>query len=133
MGNITDQPSGPVPNKRNGALAIASLILGILAFVLPCLAFFMLGFLFNETLIDAMGLYEFSLFNIYIPMALWIAGPIAIGLGILSLQKRQLEDASDRSKKIAKTGIGLGILTIPFVFLPLLLLLLFVYSCEQGC
>jgi hypothetical protein len=133
MGNITDQPSDPVPNKRNGTLAIASLILGVLAFVLPCLAFFMLGFLFNDALINAMGLHEFSLFNIYIPMALWIAGPIAIGLGILSLRKRQLEDTSETSKKIAKAGIGLGILTIPLVFLPLLFLLLFVYSCAEGC
>ena len=63
MGNITDQPSEPVPNKRNGTLAIASLILGILAFVLPCLALFTLGFLFNDYLIAAMGLQEFSLLN----------------------------------------------------------------------
>ena len=133
MANITDQPSAPVPNKRNGTLAIISLILGILAFVLPCLAFFILGFLFNDTLINTMGLQEFSLFNLYVPMALWIAGPIAIGLGILSLQKRQLEDTSETSKKIAKTGVGLGILTIPIVFLPLLCLLAFVYSCAQGC
>ena len=133
MGNITDQPSEPVSNKRNDALAIVSLILGVLAFVLPCLAFLLLGFLFNDYLIDAIGLQEFSLLNIYIPMALWIAGPIAIGFGILALQKRQLEDTSETSKKIAKTGVGLGILTIPIVFLPLLCLLVFVYSCAQGC
>ena len=66
-------------------------------------------------------------------MVLWIAGPIAFGLGILALKKRPLEDTSETSKKIAKTGIGLGILTIPFVFLPLLLLLLFVYTCAEGC
>ena len=109
------------------------MILGILGFVLPCLAFFVLGFGLSEFFIDRIGLQEFNLLNVYVPMVLWIAGPIAIVVGILSLRKRDLEDIPEGRKKQAMAGIILGVMTIPCVLAPLIFWLLFVYACAHGC
>ena len=133
MGNITDQPSANIPNKGNSTLANASVILGVLGFVLPCLAFFILGFQLNDYLIGKIGLQPFNLLNVYIPIALWIAGPIAIIVGILSLQKRDPDSIPASRKNNAKIGIILGVLTIPCVLLPLILSLLLVNGCAHGC
>ena len=114
-------------------MAIVSVILGILGFVLPCLAFFILGFQLNDYFIEKVGLQEFNLLNVYIPMAFWIAGPIAIGVGFLSLRKRDPANPSEIGEKTAKAGIVLGILTIPYVLLPLLVWLALAIACAQGC
>lgn len=133
MGNMADQPSADIPNARNNTLANVSVILGILGFVLPCLAFLVWGFLLSDYLIDSMGPLEFSRWNVYIPMALWIAGPIAILVGIFASRKRDLEDIPESQKKRARAGIILGVLTIPFVLLPLIFWLLLVNACASGC
>ncbi len=133
MGNSTEQTSPAASNKRNGILAIVSVILGVLGFVLPCLAFLTLGFLLNDYLIGAIGLQNFNLLNVYVPIALWIAGPIAIIVGILSLPKRAAGGIPEVTSKSAKAGIVLGVLTIPCVLLPLLLWLLMVKGCANGC
>jgi hypothetical protein len=133
MGNITDQPSADIPSKRNNTLAKISVILAILGFVLPCLAFFILGFQLNDYFISKLGLHGFNMLNVFIPMALWITGPIAIIVGLLSLQKHNLDNAPGIRKNNAKTGIILGALTIPCVLLPLILWLLLAIACRQGC
>jgi cytochrome c biogenesis protein CcdA len=133
MGNMTDQPPAAVPAKRNNLLANVSVTLGILGFVLPCLAFFVLGFQLNDTLIDKVGLHEFNQLNVYIPMALWIVGPMAIMVGLLSIRKRGPENIPEIRKDNAKIGIVLGLLTIPCVLLPLIASLILVYACAQGC
>ena len=133
MGNSNEQPSTAIPNKRSGALAIVSVILGVLGFVLPCLAFFTLGFLLNDYLIGAIGLQNFNLLNVYVPIALWIAGPIAVIVGILSLPKCAAGGIPEAASKSAKAGIVLGVLTVPCVLLPLLLWLLMVKGCANGC
>ena len=133
MGNITEQPDVYIRNKRNSTLANVSVILGVLGFVLPCLAFFILGFGFNDYLISKIGLQEFNLLNVFIPIALWIAGPIAIIVGRRSLPKGEIGDIPEIRKKNAKRGILLGVMTFPFVLLPLILWLLLVIGCAQGC
>src|SRR5690242_14484797 len=105
--------------QGNGALARVSVILGILGFALPCVAFLVLGFLLNESLISRVGLQGHALLNAYIPLALGIVGPIAIFVGIRSLPKRTLGDIRQIQDRNAKIGIVLGILTIPCVLFPL--------------
>jgi hypothetical protein len=51
MENSTQQPYANTPNKRNSTLANASVILGVLGFVLPCLAFSILGFVLDGYLL----------------------------------------------------------------------------------
>jgi hypothetical protein len=114
-------------NKMNSTLANVSVILGVLGFVLPCLAFSILGFVLDGYLISKIGLVEQGLLNVCFPMALWIVGPIAIIVGILSLPKRDLGSIPEMGNKRAKIGIVLGVLTIPCVLLPLLLFLLLLY------
>ena len=114
-------------NKMNSTLANVSVILGVLGFVLPCLAFSILGFQLNDYLISKIGLEAFDLLNVYIPIALWIVGPIAIVVGILALPKRDLGNIPKIGNKRAIMGIALGALTIPCVLLPLLLFLLLLY------
>jgi uncharacterized membrane protein len=133
MGNPADQLSANNPNKRNSSLALASLLLGILGFVLPCLAFFIWGFALSDYFIDRIGLQEFNRLNVYIPMVLWITGPIAIIVGFLSVQKHKLENIPESQNKNAKIGIALGVLTIPCVLLPLILWLLLAEACAHGC
>jgi hypothetical protein len=133
MQNITDQPSATIPNKGNNTLANVSVILGILGFVLPCLAFLIWGFLLSDFFIDRIGLQEFNLLNVYIPMALWIAGPIAVIVGLLSLRKRDPDNTPGIRSNKAKIGILLGVLTIPCVLLPLILWLQLVIACANGC
>lgn len=134
MENTTEQPSSSIPNKRNSTLAKVSVILGVLGFALPCLAFYILAFPGSEYLItNGKNVHEALLLSVYIPVALWIAGPIAIIVGFISLQKRDLDGISATWKKTAKAGIALGILTIPCVLLPLILWLGFVNACAQGC
>lgn len=127
MGNSIEQTYPHPPNKRNSTLANVSVMLGVLGFVLPCLAFSILGFLLNDYLISKVGLVEQGLLNMCFPMALWIVGPIAIVVGILSLPKRDLGSIADIGNRRAIVGIVLGVLTIPCVLLPLLLCLLLFY------
>ncbi len=133
MGQNTDQPSARMNTKSSSTLAIASLILGILGFLLPCLAFFILGFQLNDYFIEMLGLHGFNLLNVFVPMVLWISGPIAIVIGVLALRKRSPENTLEIRKDSAKIGIILGVLTIPCVLLPLILWLLLAVACRQGC
>lgn len=114
-------------NKTNSTLANVSVILGVLGFVLPCVAFSILGFVLDAYLISKIGLVEQGLLNVCLPMALWIVGPIAIVVGILSLPKRDRGSNAEIGNRRAIIGIVLGVLTIPCVLLPLLLGLLLIY------
>jgi hypothetical protein len=121
------------PKKRYSSLANISIILGVLGFVLPCLAFFILGFQLNDYFIDKLGLHGFNMLNVCVPMVLWIVGPIAIMVGSLSLRNHSSANPPEVWKNKAIIGIALGILTIPCVLLPLILWLLLAYACRYGC
>ena len=119
--------------KIYSSLANMSVILGVLGFVLPCLAFLILGFQLNDYFIDKLGLHGFNMLNVCVPMVFWAVGPMAIMVGILSLRNDSSTNTPAVWKNKATTGIVLGILTIPCVLLPLILWLLLAYACRYGC
>jgi hypothetical protein len=119
--------------KTYSILANMSIILGVLGFLLPCMAFLILGFQLNDYFIGKLGLHGFNMLNVCVPMVLWVAGPIAIMVGTLSLRNDRSANTPGVGKNKATIGIALGILTIPCVLLPLILWLLLAYACRYGC
>ena len=119
----------------NHGLAITSIILGILGFVLPCLSLYLIYFPLHDYIRSKIGADAFDYLLLFIPMILWIAGPLSITAGIQYLKKDRNNDVLRSWRTIAKIGIGLGTLTIPVVLCPLLLLLGIFYECtiHHGC
>jgi len=119
----------------NHGLAITSIILSILGFVLPCLSIYLMYFPFYDYLKSKFGAGALDYLLLFIPIILWIAGPLAITAGIRYLKKDRNHDVLRSWRTIAKIGVGLGILTIPVVLCPLLLLLGIFYECtvHHGC
>ena len=130
--NIEQQLADTSGNHR---LAITSIILSILGFVLPGLSIYLMYFLFYDYLKSKIGTDALDYLLLFIPMILWIAGPLAITAGIRYLKKDRNHDVLRSWRTIAKVGVGLGILTIPVVLCPLLLLLGILYECtvHHGC
>ena len=120
---------------RNHGLAISSIILSILGFVLPCLSMYLIYSPLHDFIKSKVGRDAVDYLMLFIPMILWIAGPLSITTGILYLKKDRNNDVLRSWRTIAKIGIGLGITTIPVVLCPLLLLFGIFYECtvHHGC
>jgi hypothetical protein len=133
MQNNIEQPLADTP--RNHVQALLSIILSLSGFVLPCLSMVIINFPLHDFIRSKMGPDEFDYLTLYIPMTLWIAGPLSIIVGVLYLRKQRNKVVPGSWNNIAKIGIGLGILTIPLVLCPLLFLLGILNACitHNGC
>lgn len=133
-----DQSFANIPNRRIRSLAIAGLIMSIVGCVLPFPVYILLSYLetifpIDEVDTPATGVLNQNLLLILIPLVLSLAGPIAIIVGRLALQKNDPDYILGAWKSKARAGYVLGILATLFVFVPLMLLTLFIYGCQHGC
>ncbi|MDW8319631.1 MAG: hypothetical protein RMN53_17535 [Anaerolineae bacterium] len=130
MTDVSHQPPS-TPKAQSSPLAVASLVVGVLAFALPCATFFGVALLFERALMDTFGQPMSSMIVTVPALILWLLGPLAVVLGVLAV--RSSRGPGTTSPPAAVIAVVLGALSIPCVLLPLLGYILFSAACVQGC